>query len=147
MWYVLHAVLFTAVRTNTTQVGVLVVGAGPTGLGVATRLNQRGHTDWALIDQAGGRCCHAHALAHLSSDRFDAAAPLQADEAGGLACTDCTAEGFLFDMGGHVIFSHYQYFDALLDAAVRLLRLRTRRRVALNGAHVAALVPCIKYLS
>ena len=26
------------------------------------------------------------------------------NEAGGLACTDVTKEGFLFDMGGHVIF-------------------------------------------
>ena len=43
---------------------------------------------------------------------------MQADEAGGLACTDVTPEGFLFDMGGHVIFSHYQYFDELIDAAV-----------------------------
>ena len=43
----------------------------------------------------------------------------QASEAGGLACTDVTPEGFLFDMGGHVIFSHYAYFDDLLDAAVR----------------------------
>ena len=43
---------------------------------------------------------------------------LQAPEAGGLACTDVTSEGFLFDMGGHVIFSHYQYFDELLDTAV-----------------------------
>jgi protoporphyrinogen oxidase len=40
------------------------------------------------------------------------------DEAGGLACTDVTEEGFLFDMGGHVIFSHYDYFDDLIDAAV-----------------------------
>lgn len=43
---------------------------------------------------------------------------MQAEEAGGLACTDVTPEGFLFDMGGHVIFSHYQYFDELVDAAV-----------------------------
>ena len=43
---------------------------------------------------------------------------LQADEAGGLACTDVTPEGFLFDMGGHVIFSHYLYFDQLIDAAI-----------------------------
>lgn len=40
---------------------------------------------------------------------------MQAEDAGGLACTDVTPEGFLFDMGGHVIFSHYQYFDDLLD--------------------------------
>ncbi|KAK9815579.1 hypothetical protein WJX72_006193 [[Myrmecia] bisecta] len=74
------------------KVGVLVVGAGPTGLGAATRINQHGLKDWLLIDQA--------------------------DEAGGLACTDVTPEGFLFDMGGHVIFSHYQYFDELIDAAI-----------------------------
>ena len=74
------------------SVDVLVVGAGPTGLGAATRLHQHGHPDWLLID----------------------AAP----EAGGLACTDVTPEGFLFDMGGHVIFSHFQYFDELIDAAV-----------------------------
>ena len=43
---------------------------------------------------------------------------VQAPTAGGLACTDVTPEGFLFDMGGHVIFSHYQYFDELLDTAV-----------------------------
>jgi protoporphyrinogen oxidase len=41
-----------------------------------------------------------------------------APAAGGLACTDITPEGFLFDMGGHVIFSHYDYFDQLLDAAM-----------------------------
>ncbi|KXZ52902.1 hypothetical protein GPECTOR_8g281 [Gonium pectorale] len=74
------------------KVGVLIVGAGPTGLGAATRLNQLGNKDWLLID----------------------AAP----EAGGLACTDVTKEGFLFDMGGHVIFSHWDYFDQLLDTAL-----------------------------
>ncbi|KAK9796975.1 hypothetical protein WJX73_004167 [Symbiochloris irregularis] len=74
------------------KVGVLVIGAGPTGLGAATRINQHGLKDWLLIDQA--------------------------DEAGGLACTDITPEGFLFDMGGHVIFSHYLYFDQLIDAAI-----------------------------
>lgn len=33
------------------QVSVLVVGAGPTGLGAATRLNQHGIKDWLIIDQ------------------------------------------------------------------------------------------------
>lgn len=33
------------------QVGVLIVGAGPTGLGAATRLHQHGLKDWLLIDQ------------------------------------------------------------------------------------------------
>lgn len=37
------------------QVSVLVVGAGPTGLGAATRLNQHGIKDWLLIDQVQAR--------------------------------------------------------------------------------------------
>jgi protoporphyrinogen oxidase len=64
---------------------------------------------------------------------------LQAPEAGGLACTDTTKEGLLFDMGGHVIFSHYKYFDELIDTAVgtgdshwntlqRVSYVRTRKR-------------------
>jgi len=73
-------------------VDVLIIGSGPTGLGAATRLHQHGKKDWLLIDQA--------------------------EEAGGLACTDVTPEGFLFDMGGHVIFSHWNYFDQLLDTAL-----------------------------
>ena len=78
------------------EVDILIVGAGPTGLGAATRLKQyekQGHkVNWMLIDAF--------------------------EEAGGLACTDITPEGFLFDMGGHVIFSHYRYFDELIEAAV-----------------------------
>lgn len=35
------------------QVGVLVVGAGPTGLGAATRLHQLGYDDFLLIDKVG----------------------------------------------------------------------------------------------
>jgi protoporphyrinogen oxidase len=71
---------------------IVIIGAGPTGLGAATRLEQLGHKDWLLIDAF--------------------------EEAGGLACTDVTPEGFLYDMGGHVIFSHYDYFDQLIDEAV-----------------------------
>ncbi|KAJ3149614.1 hypothetical protein HDU89_003667 [Geranomyces variabilis] len=41
-----------------------------------------------------------------------------APEVGGLASTDVTDEGFLFDVGGHVIFSHYAYFDNCLDQAL-----------------------------
>ncbi|KAJ3149639.1 hypothetical protein HDU89_003692 [Geranomyces variabilis] len=76
-------------RVGKTAVDVLCIGAGPTGLGAAKRLNQLATKSWAVIDSS--------------------------DSAGGLASTDTTPEGFLFDVGGHVIFSHYSYFDDVLD--------------------------------
>ena len=78
------------------HVEVLVLGAGPTGLGAATRLETLRRSDgkwtYAVVDKE--------------------------HKAGGLAITDATPEGFLFDVGGHVIFSHYDYFDALLQASL-----------------------------
>ncbi|KAJ3206564.1 hypothetical protein HDU82_004435 [Entophlyctis luteolus] len=74
------------------QVDVLIIGAGPTGLGAAKRLAQLKHDSWLIVD----------AFEHP----------------GGLASTDETPEGFLFDVGGHVIFSHYKYFDQCLEEAL-----------------------------
>jgi protoporphyrinogen oxidase len=68
---------------------ILIVGAGPTGLGAAWRLRELGHTDWLLCDAA--------------------------DHAGGLASSVVDEKGFTWDHGGHVIFSHYDYFTRLLD--------------------------------
>ncbi|KAI9750718.1 MAG: hypothetical protein M1815_001653 [Lichina confinis] len=74
------------------SVDVLVIGAGPTGLGAAKRLNQSDGPSWLIVD---------------------------ANEIpGGLASTDVTPEGFLYDVGGHVIFSHYKYFDDCIDEAL-----------------------------
>ncbi|KAJ6129877.1 UDP-galactopyranose mutase-like protein [Penicillium capsulatum] len=74
------------------SVDVLVIGAGPTGLGAAKRLNQINGPSWLIIDSN--------------------------EKPGGLASTDTTPEGFLYDVGGHVIFSHYKYFDDCLDEAL-----------------------------
>ncbi|KAL1901482.1 hypothetical protein Sste5346_001889 [Sporothrix stenoceras] len=74
------------------NVDVLVVGAGPTGLGAAKRLNHINGPSWLIVDAN--------------------------EKAGGLASTDVTPEGFLYDVGGHVIFSHYKYFDDCLDEAL-----------------------------
>ncbi|KAI9852931.1 MAG: hypothetical protein M1838_003725 [Thelocarpon superellum] len=71
------------------SVDVLVIGAGPTGLGAAKR--QSGPS-WLIIDSN--------------------------ETPGGLASTDVTPEGFLYDVGGHVIFSHYKYFDDCIDEAL-----------------------------
>ncbi|KAL9639387.1 MAG: hypothetical protein Q9204_001114 [Flavoplaca sp. TL-2023a] len=75
-----------------TSVDVLVIGAGPTGLGAAKRLNQLNGPSWMIIDSN--------------------------ETPGGLASTDITPEGFLYDVGGHVIFSHYKYFDDCIHEAL-----------------------------
>jgi protoporphyrinogen oxidase len=67
----------------------LIIGAGPTGLGAAWRLEQRGIKDW-LVLEAG----HAP---------------------GGLAQSVVDEHGFTWDLGGHVQFSHYEMFDRLMD--------------------------------
>jgi protoporphyrinogen oxidase len=74
------------------QVDVLVIGAGPTGLGAAKRLDHINGPSWMIIDAN--------------------------EKAGGLASTDVTPEGFLYDVGGHVIFSHYKYFDDCINEAL-----------------------------
>ena len=73
----------------TRDTDVLIVGAGPTGLGAAWRLSQVGHEGWALCEGAA--------------------------EAGGLAGSELDDHGFTWDYGGHVQFSHYPYFDALMN--------------------------------
>lgn len=72
------------------------MGAGPTGLGAAWRLSELARrqvlnpaTDWLLTEQA----------------------PVP----GGMAASENDAQGFTWDLGGHVVYSHYRYFDAMLD--------------------------------
>ena len=83
-------------------VDTLVIGAGPTGLGAAKRLHQL-HASGATQGKSGAEPWLLIDASH---------------EAGGLASTDVTDEGFLFDVGGHVIFSHYSYFDDVIKEAL-----------------------------
>lgn len=78
-------------RLSSTQ-KVVILGAGPCGLGAASELYQSEFVNWHLYEQS--------------------------DHIGGLASTLKSPEGFLFDIGGHVIFSHYKKFDAMADQAV-----------------------------
>ncbi|XP_014679054.1 PREDICTED: uncharacterized protein LOC106818898 [Priapulus caudatus] len=71
---------------------IVILGAGPTGLGAATRLHELGHRNWLLLEGAS--------------------------EPGGLASSVRDDNGFLWDMGGHVIFSHYKYFDDVITTFV-----------------------------
>jgi len=71
---------------------IIIIGAGPTGLGAATRLFDLGYENWAIYER------HNYAGGHGSS---------HVDE-----------HGFTWDEGGHVIFSHYPYFDQLVERAL-----------------------------
>ncbi|MFP5240630.1 MAG: protoporphyrinogen/coproporphyrinogen oxidase [Acidobacteriota bacterium] len=70
----------------------LIVGAGPTGLGAARRLKELGVGDFAVLE----------------------ANPYP----GGLSASFTDGQGFTWDVGGHVVFSHYDYFDRMLDEAL-----------------------------
>lgn len=81
-----------AMTPQRAEVDVLVVGAGPTGLGAAWRLEERQHgagPTWLLLDRER--------------------------HAGGLARSFRDEAGFTWDLGGHVLYSHYPLFDELLD--------------------------------
>ena len=67
----------------------MIIGAGPTGLGAAYRLKELGYRDWTVYER------NSHV--------------------GGLASSFKDSAGFTHDIGGHVMFSHYKYFDDLVD--------------------------------
>lgn len=69
----------------------LVVGGGPTGLGAASRLEER-QREWHLLE---------------AENHF-----------GGLASSWIDPRGFTWDHGGHVQFSHYETFDRYMDLAL-----------------------------
>jgi protoporphyrinogen oxidase len=71
---------------------VVILGAGPTGLGAAWRLNELGFGDWTILDRE--------------------------TRPGGLARSFVDDAGFTWDVGGHVQFSHYAYYDGLCDRAL-----------------------------
>jgi protoporphyrinogen oxidase len=68
---------------------ILIIGAGPCGIGCARELTRVGHRNWLVLERAG--------------------------HAGGLASSVVDREGFTWDLGGHVVFSHYGEFDTLLE--------------------------------
>jgi hypothetical protein len=59
----------------------------------AHRLGEIGYEDWAIHERA--------------------------DHVGGLASSWTDPEGFIWDHGGHVMFSHYHYFDDLVEKMLR----------------------------
>ena len=69
---------------------IVILGAGPTGLGAAHRLQELGISNFVVYEKES--------------------------YAGGLAASFGDDRGFTWDIGGHVQFSHYGYFDRLMDS-------------------------------
>ncbi len=64
---------------------IVIIGAGPTGLGAAYRLKELGYRNFQLYERN--------------------------PYIGGLAASFKDSAGFTWDIGGHVMFSHYEYYD------------------------------------
>ncbi len=67
---------------------IAIIGAGPAGLGAAYRLQELGYDDWVLYEKN--------------------------NYVGGLAASFRDEHGFTWDIGGHVLFSRYEYFTRLV---------------------------------
>ncbi|MFN0131728.1 MAG: protoporphyrinogen/coproporphyrinogen oxidase [Phycisphaerales bacterium] len=72
---------------------LLILGAGPTGLGAGYRLHELGHRNFSIYERS--------------------------PHVGGLASSFTDSAGFTWDIGGHVLFSHYRYYDELFDRLMR----------------------------
>lgn len=89
------------------DVDLLIIGAGPTGLGAAYRAAQRGLRYLVVEAQPGP---------------------------GGLAAGVSDQAGFTWDLGGHVLHSHFEHFDkALADTGVPMRAVRRNGWVWIGG--------------
>lgn len=68
---------------------IVILGTGPTGLGAGYRLKELGYTNFVLYERN----------AYI----------------GGLSHSFVDTKGFTWDIGGHVMFSHYTYYDKCFE--------------------------------
>jgi protoporphyrinogen oxidase len=68
---------------------IAIIGAGPCGLGCARELDRLGFEQWVILERG--------------------------EAPGGHAASVVDPRGFTWDLGGHVVFSHFGEFDALLE--------------------------------
>lgn len=71
---------------------IVIIGAGPCGLGAARRLQELGYDNFSLYEKN--------------------------DFVGGLSASFADSQGFTWDIGGHVLFSHYDYYDRLMQELI-----------------------------
>lgn len=81
---------------------IVVIGAGPAGLGAGWRLKELGATDWNIYEKN--------------------------NYVGGLSSSFKDEKNFLWDIGVHAFFSHFIYIDDLVDELLGEEYLGHRRR-------------------
>ncbi len=74
--------------THASPLPILIVGGGPAGLGAAWKLHQSGCDEWLLYERGPA--------------------------VGGLSGSIVDERGFTWDIGGHLLFSHYDLFSRLI---------------------------------
>jgi len=91
---------------------IVIIGAGPCGLGAAQRLTELDHGHWTLFERE--------------------------EAAGGLAASRRDPQGFTWDFGGHVVFSHFPEFDRMLEETCggELVPLQRRSYVKVGDSWV-----------
>ena len=72
---------------------IVIIGAGICGICAAIRLQELGHTNFEILEGSGSH--------------------------GGLASSYIDEKGFTWDIGVHVLFSHFNFFDTLLDNQIK----------------------------
>ena len=72
---------------------IIIIGAGPCGLGAGWRLTELGYKNFLIVE----RDTHV----------------------GGLASSYRDVNGFTWDIGGHVLHSHYDYFDRVFESVMQ----------------------------
>lgn len=74
------------------KIKYLILGGGPCGLGAGHRLKNLNEDDFLILEKS--------------------------NKVGGLASSYKDDQGFIWDIGGHVQFSHYDYFDKAMESAL-----------------------------
>ena len=99
IFYLAHGLLYFSQEQNfhsgelPMKSRYVIIGAGPTGLGAARRLSELGEKSFIVLEKNSW--------------------------AGGLASSFKDEKGFTWDIGGHVMFSHYEYYDKLIDDVLK----------------------------
>jgi protoporphyrinogen oxidase len=92
------------------HIDLLVIGAGPTGIGAAARAAERG-LDYLVVERE--------------------------TSVGGAASSFHDDQGFTWDIGGHVLHNHFQSFaDAIEVSGVELLDIERNGQVWIGGRFV-----------